>query len=609
MTIKKNSNTVSIITITQYRRIECIKILYEMIKRQTYDKIKEWVIVEGSQSKDDGALNGSAMHEFINKIKSEINFTINYIEFSGKKNLGGLRNLGNAACKGDIIVCLDDDDYYPRERISHAVERLSNSPCLIGGVSDVYLYDIFVNRLYKFKGFMEFHSTNNCMAYKRDYLISNKHDPEIMVGEERSFTSEFTKPLVKFDSRKTIIAIGHSFNTFNKRELCVCGSLKTLNTLEEIQEPITNYIESDIYEMMKKVYSVDNCIAKHDIVYLLGCYSKNFDPKGNDLESSELSIVKFAEYCAKEKKKTVAVYGDFDLEKDKIINNVEYIHWKKFPYHHKFKTLILWRAYGIMNGLVFDTKADNMIWDSHDNPVGNDKVIELWKKHNERIDKVIVKSNFHYHETQKYLGSITNFEIIQSGVRIKEFQNNSDKVKRNPYRFCHTAYYDRGIEFIVNGIFSVIKKIEPRAELHVYGGMEMIQDEGFINKMNMIFSENGVTNHSKQSYKVIAREKNLSTFHIYISNIVNEIDPVDIKESISAGCIPLLANFGVFNEIEGIKYDMNHENQKVMQRIALEILKVMRDTDNVNKIREQLKSAGNIYSWDTFCSKMWSAIN
>ena len=41
-------------------------------------------------------------------------------------------------CTCDIIVCLDDDDYYPPERISEAVDKLSNSTSLIAGVSDVY---------------------------------------------------------------------------------------------------------------------------------------------------------------------------------------------------------------------------------------------------------------------------------------------------------------------------------------------------------------------------------------------------------------------------------------------------------------------------------------
>ena len=256
MTIIKNSKTVSILTITQFKRFACLKILYMMIQRQTYKNINEWVIIEGSQNKTDADKNKIKIREFINEIKPDINFKINYIEYSGKK-LGGLRNLGNSACIGDIIVCLDDDDYYPPERVQNAVETLTSSKYLISGVSDVYLYDFFMDRLFKFKGFMEYHSTNNCMAYKKEYLLSHKHDPEIEVGEERSFTNEFTTPLVKLDSRKCIIAISHNFNTFNKRELCLGGVLKSLHTLTEIEEPITNYIHEDIFYKMKELYVIE----------------------------------------------------------------------------------------------------------------------------------------------------------------------------------------------------------------------------------------------------------------------------------------------------------------------------------------------------------------
>jgi len=164
--IKKSVKTVSIITITQHKRFDCLKVLFEMIKRQNYKNIIEWVIVEGSSSEKEALLNKELIKNQFENIKSQVNFSYNYIEYSGQK-LGGLRNIGNKACIGDIIVCLDDDDYYPPERITEAVEKLSNSKCLIGGVSDLYLYDFFINKLFKFNGFMEFHSTNICMAYKK----------------------------------------------------------------------------------------------------------------------------------------------------------------------------------------------------------------------------------------------------------------------------------------------------------------------------------------------------------------------------------------------------------------------------------------------------------
>ena len=603
MTIIKSNKTVSILTITQSVRFECLKILYLMIQKQSYKDINEWVIIEGSQKKFDAELNKVKIKEFIEEIKNNVSFKINYIEYSGKK-LGGLRNLGNSMCTSDIIVCLDDDDYYPPERVQSAVETLNSSKCLICGVSDVYLYDFFMDRLFKFKGFMEFHSTNNCMAYKKEYLLTNKHDPEIEVGEERSFTLEFTTPLAKLDSRKCIVAISHNFNTFNKRELCLGGVLKSLHTLTEIEEPITNYIDEDIFNKMKKLYVIEEP-SKYDIVYMTGGFTNKFDPKSPYLFDNERAIVKLTEQWQKKNKK-IAVYGEF--ENDLTIKGIDYISWKKFPFQHVFNVLILFRMNGFLSTAPFPIKAKQICWDVYDNFIQNDKLIEFWKLYGHKVNKIFLKSNFHKSEFNHYLSLYPEqeIEVIPSGLRLEAFSYNTDNVPRNPFRFCYTTYYDRGLEFLITGIFSVIKKIEPRAELHIYSGMDMISDEEYKKKMLRLFSENGVCDHGAQSAEIIAREKHMSAFELYVSNIINEVDCVSVRESVVAGCIPLLANFGVFMEREGYKFDMNHEDPKLMQRNALMILNLMKDQNALNYAREDFKrTSQTIISWTQVADKMY----
>ena len=502
---------------------------------------------------------------------------------------------------------MDDDDYYPKERVEESVNKLTNSKCLIGGVSDVYLYDFFMDKLYKFKGFMEFHSTNNCMAYKKEFLIGNRHDPEIEVGEERSFTKEFTIPLVKLDSRKTIIAISHNFNTFNKRELCLNGTLKTLHTLNQIDEPITNYIDEDIFLGMKAIYYKE-APSPYDIVYLAGGMNVKITPKDNNLDDAERALIKLSEYWVTKKKK-VAVYGEF--EPDSTVNGVKYIHWKKFPYEHIFNILILWRSNGLLNALPFPVKAKKLIWDAYDNFMGNDNVIKFWKEYGHKVHQVFLKSNFHRHEFTRLLDQQhePKLELLPSGLRIENFIINKDNVERNPYRFCYVNYYDRGVEFLITGIFSIIKKIEPRAELHIYTGMDMIQHEGFKNKMTQLFSMEGVCEHGFQPVEIIAREKYLSNFELYISNIINEVDCVSIRESLISGCIPLISNFGVFIEREGIKFDINHEDEKNMKIIALNILNLLKDKKKLDEIREDFKKSQSIFSYHQVAEIMLQKIN
>jgi glycosyltransferase involved in cell wall biosynthesis len=137
--IKKNSS-VSIITITQFVRFDCLIILNEMIKAQTCTNIIEWVIVEGSKNKEDAIKN----NELIKTLQATIKIV--YLEYTGKK-LGELRNIGNKSCVGDIIVCMDDDDYYPPERVQHCVESLEKSGYLLAGCSALYLYEYFMGKL------------------------------------------------------------------------------------------------------------------------------------------------------------------------------------------------------------------------------------------------------------------------------------------------------------------------------------------------------------------------------------------------------------------------------------------------------------------------------
>ena len=48
---------VSLITVTQFARYECLQTLYDLIQLQTYNHILEWVIVEGSRNPEDGLKN------------------------------------------------------------------------------------------------------------------------------------------------------------------------------------------------------------------------------------------------------------------------------------------------------------------------------------------------------------------------------------------------------------------------------------------------------------------------------------------------------------------------------------------------------------------------
>uniref|UniRef100_A0A6C0HVR9 Glycosyltransferase 2-like domain-containing protein n=1 Tax=viral metagenome TaxID=1070528 RepID=A0A6C0HVR9_9ZZZZ len=247
------SPPVSLITISQLKRSACLLNLYELIKLQKYKNIIEWIIVEGSPLQEDAHKNKEKVEKLINS-QSE-SMKIIYVEYSGPNKLSDLRNIGNNKCIGDIIVCMDDDDYYPPERVSHAVARLVASSKLIAGCSDIYMYEYLLKKLYKFNKFSENHSTNNSMAFKKEYLKTHSHQAGLSSGEEASFTNGFSEPMVQLSAHKCIILSSHDGNTYNKRELCVSSSAGKNKFLREIvDKSVEDYIPIDIFERMKTLF-------------------------------------------------------------------------------------------------------------------------------------------------------------------------------------------------------------------------------------------------------------------------------------------------------------------------------------------------------------------
>ena len=237
--------SVSLLTITQYSRRDCLSNLAMLIQQQVYKNIVEWVIVEGTSDKEDSIKNA----KLISELKSDI--PIHFIRSVSGQALSDLRNAGNEICSGDIIVCLDDDDYYPPTRVSHAVYRLQNSAKLIAGCSKAYIYFYQTGQFFQFKSFGKGHSTNNCLAYKRDYLKNHQHLPGLAKGEESSFTNNFTEPMEQLDPAKTIVISGHGTNTVDK-------SLVSPEMLTELNAGalILDYIPLPILLKMEKIFYV-----------------------------------------------------------------------------------------------------------------------------------------------------------------------------------------------------------------------------------------------------------------------------------------------------------------------------------------------------------------
>lgn len=190
-----------------FNRRPFIPIIIECFNNQTYPKDKiEWIIV------DDGTDKIEDLVKDIPQVK--------YFKYDEKMTLGVKRNLTNDKASGDIIIYMDDDDYYPPDRISHAVETLRKNPkALCAGSSEMYIYFKHIQKMYKFGSYGPNHATAATFAFRRELLKKTRFDENSSVAEEKKFLKDYTIPFVQLDSKKAILVFSHTQNSFDKKEL------------------------------------------------------------------------------------------------------------------------------------------------------------------------------------------------------------------------------------------------------------------------------------------------------------------------------------------------------------------------------------------------------
>lgn len=181
--------------------------LIQCVEQQKYPSHKyEWIII------DDGT---DHIEDLVKHIP-----TVKYFKFPTKMSLGKKRNLMHDMCCGDIIVYMDDDDYYPPTRLSHAVDMLESHPGYeLAGCLELPIYFHKQNQIYITGPYGTRRITAATFAFRRSLLMSSRYDETASIAEERSFLNGYTIPVVTLQPIHTILVFSHPHNTFDKDEL------------------------------------------------------------------------------------------------------------------------------------------------------------------------------------------------------------------------------------------------------------------------------------------------------------------------------------------------------------------------------------------------------
>ena len=199
---------VSVCTPTFNRR-PFINAMISCFNNQDYPQDRmEWIII------DDGTDPVEDMVASHPRVK--------YFKYETKMTLGKKRNLLHEKSRGEILVYMDDDDYYPPQRVSHAVEMLVSHPeALCAGSSEIYIYFKHIGQMKRFGPYGPNHATAGTFAFKRKLLKNNRYNDDACLAEERAFLKDYTVPFVQLNPMKVILVFSHEHNTFDKRKLLI----------------------------------------------------------------------------------------------------------------------------------------------------------------------------------------------------------------------------------------------------------------------------------------------------------------------------------------------------------------------------------------------------
>lgn len=280
---KTNLPFVSICTPTFNRR-PFIPIMFQCFHNQTYPKDRiEWIIV------DDGT-------DKIEDLIKEANIPqIKYFQLDQKMTLGAKRNYMHSKTSGSILVYMDDDDYYPPERVEHSVDTLQKNPeALCAGSSEIYVYFKHLPKMYQGGPYNKNHATAGTFAFRRELLDQTKYNENASLAEEKEFLKNYTIPFAQMDPLKTILVFSHNQNTFDKRKLLdkptnlfkPCEKTVEMFIRNEYEKPIKDYFLKDI-DAKLEAYKPGDPIMKPDVLKQL----KELEAEREKLEKSQGQIM------------------------------------------------------------------------------------------------------------------------------------------------------------------------------------------------------------------------------------------------------------------------------------------------------------------------------
>jgi len=216
----KESILISILTPT-YKRNSFLKLLANLICLQKYDLSRtEWIIVDDSDSsyykKEVSPQQWLSFHPVKHRLH-----TIVYKTNEIHMELGRKRNYMKSLAKGNIIIQMDDDDYYGPQYIALVIKTFKlNSNIQVVGASKLHI--IYPNSpfIWQIGPFHNNHTCGSLLSYRKTYALKNNYNNSLRFAEESSFLNKYTTPIKQLAlTYSDYFAIAHNQNTVDKTNI------------------------------------------------------------------------------------------------------------------------------------------------------------------------------------------------------------------------------------------------------------------------------------------------------------------------------------------------------------------------------------------------------
>lgn len=262
----------------------------------------EWIILDDSP------------RDSIKKLKKKLprsDSRIKYYTCKKIDRIGKKRNKANELASGEIIVHMDDDDYYPPDSIINRVRALLTYSKNCVGCSSINCINLLDNTCFKTCGGYKDNTIitgEASLCYYKKFWEDQRYDEDVIGEECKAFLENRTNDYIDLHSAFVMIAITHSknmsdrviknsinrFNFFNELPVSVVNLLETLQLriheslegMSEAKDFVRQYYGKPYEEILQKIEKLPNHVKSTS---LMSSYIEEIKPVENIQNNSVIA--------------------------------------------------------------------------------------------------------------------------------------------------------------------------------------------------------------------------------------------------------------------------------------------------------------------------------